>query len=237
MKIACPQCGADTQLQDPAGFVRCAFCGSSLVLDLGGIRPHLLCVPRHTPNDVLPLIRSWCDQRGVPVPSGLRPPQLVYRPFWRFPAGPLVAAWPTIEPRWSAVQVPQGAQRVFDPEAVRLGHVVEPTVAEAAMRQGEAAGDLLHLPFYDVQGSLGSHAFQLSVDACSGQVYPEPVLSARSNDGQGAFIATAALGFVLMFIEAVAIPHAGLAGVAVVATAAFVYWAMRGVRTEERGWA
>ena len=105
------------------------------------------------------------------------------------------------------------------------------------MRQGEAAGDLLHLPFYDVQGSLGSHALQLSVDACSGQVYPEPIMPARAHGGSDAFITTAALGFVLMFVEATAIPHAGVAGVAVAVTAAFVYWVLRGVRTGERGWA
>ncbi len=236
MNIACPQCGAHTALQDPAGFARCAFCGSSLVLDLGGVRPHLLCVPRHAAADALPLIRAWCDQRRVPVPSSFGPPQLVYRPFWRYPSGGLIPAWATIERRWRTILPPEGAQQVFAAESVRPGTVIEPTVAEAAVRPGEAAGDLIHLPFYDLAGVLYGRPIQLAIDACTGHIYPEPAPAAAAT-GPGASLVTVAAGFFLMFLEAVAIPHPAAAGAAISLTGVFVYWAMRGLSAGNRQWA
>ena len=241
MKLCCPQCNAEIQLRETTGFVVCAFCGTGLVLDLRGARPHLLCRVRHEPTEVTPLLRRWCDAQGLPPPSGVSPPQLAFYPFWRFaaPGGArLVPAWPALDPRWGEVAYPEAEQVIFDPAAVGTAHMIEGTVAETAARQrtfGEAAasltpGDLLHIPFYEVQAMIGGDQARIRVDACSGRVYPErlPAAAAVSEGRSGFSLAMAILGFLGMFVEAVLIPPAWLAALAVGLTALTLYMAILG---------
>jgi len=237
MRIPCPQCGGDVQVQETTGFVGCPFCGVSLFLDLTGVRPHMLLRARHGQADVLPLVRLWCDAHGLPAPSGVSIPCLVYRPFWRYVRSGrshLVPAWPTIEHRWAEVPVPDAAQHVFDPALIRMAEVVEPSVAEAAAR-GRAfeedgtvmsAGDLVHIPFYEVQAAVGSYRMQFSLEACSGRVFPDrmPPGARSAESRQAAGIAAAILGFLVMFLEAMLIPSAWLAVVVVALTVAALYW-------------
>jgi hypothetical protein len=237
VKVPCPQCGGEIRLQDTTGFVGCPFCGASLVLDLTGVRPHLLYRPRHSGGSVLPLLRRWCDAQGLPAPSLLSAPHLVYYPFWRFAApghARLTAAWPTLEARWADVPAPEGEQAVFDPTSLGGARVVEASLAEAAARvrtlgEGSGApGDLIHVPFYEMPVSIGGVQVRLSLEACSGHVYPERIPSeARGRSGRQAFSAwTAVLGFLAMVVEALLIPPAWLAAIVVALTAAAFYWAI-----------
>ncbi len=243
MILPCPQCGGEIHLQETTGFVGCAFCGTSLVLDLTGVRPHLLCRPRYGIAEILPLVRRWCATERLPPASQVSTPRLTFYPFWRYavPGRPrLVAAWPALEPRWSEITFPEAEQVIFDPSAVGTAHVVEPEVAEAAARHrafGEAAGslapgDLLHVPFYEVEGLLAGHKTRLCLDACSGRVYPDriPTAGAASGGRHGFGLAMAILVFLGMIVEAVLIPPVWLAALVVGLTALGLYWALVGDR-------
>lgn len=236
MKIPCPQCGGEVQLYETTGFVRCPFCSASLVLDLTGVRPHLLYRPRHGPADVAPLLRRWCDAQSLPAPSSVSAPHLTYQPFWRFTLQGrprLVPAWPALEARWADVPVPEGEQVVYDPAIVGTARLVEPSVAEAAARTrafgvgaaSTAMGDLVHVPFYEVQATIGGGQLAISVEACSGRVYPErtPPSAGSSAARQASALVTAVVGFVLMFLEATFIPPAWLAALGVALTAWVLY--------------
>ena len=193
--------------------------------------------PRHGQADVLPLVRRWCDAHNLLPPSGLSTPRLVYRPFWRYVTlgqTRLVPAWPTIEHRWAEVPVPNAAQVLFDASLVRGAEVVEPNVAEAAARSrafGEdaastAAGDLVHLPFFEAQARIESRELQIAMDACAGRVYPNRMPPGAQSHGtrQSFALPIAILGFLGMFSEAVLISPAWLAAVVVALTAVVLYW-------------
>jgi hypothetical protein len=241
VKIPCPQCGGEVQLHETSGFARCPFCGASLVLDLTGVRPHMLYCPRHGPADAAPLLRRWCDAQGLPTPSSVSAPHLTYRPFWRFAsqARPrLIPAWPALEARWADVPLPEGEQVVYDLAIVGTARLVEPSVAEAAARQrafgadagSTAAGDLVHVPFSEVQATIGGGRLATSVEACSGRVYPEriPLSAGASAARQASALTTAVVGFVIIFLEATFIPPAWLAAGAVGLTAVALYWTLIG---------
>jgi len=241
VKLPCPQCGGEIQLQETTGFVGCSFCGTRLVLDLTGVRPHLLCRPRHTPADVIPLLRRWCETEGLPAPTGLSHPRLVYYPFWRYAVpgrSRLVAAWPALESRWGDVAFPEAEQVIFDPAAVGTAQVIEVTVPEAAARHrafdeasaSTAPGDLLHVPFYEVQTLIGGYQTRVSLDACSGRVYPDrfPTAGPASGGRHGFGMAMAILGFLGMFVESVLVPPVWLAAVVVALTALALFWAIVG---------
>ncbi len=241
MKIPCPQCGGEVQLHETSGFVGCPFCGAALVLDLTGVRPHLLYRPRHGAADVPSLLRRWCDAQGLAPPSGLSSLQLVYRPFWRYlieGQARLVPAWPTLEGRWNDVPAPPAAQVIYDQAAVGPGRVVESSVPEGAARRralGEGAasigpGDLVHVPFYEGEVMIGSHPVQVSLEACAGRVYPGRIPQAVQAAGERrTFGPTAlALSFLALFLEALFIPPLGLAAVVVGLTALVLYWALVG---------
>jgi hypothetical protein len=196
--------------------------------------------PRHGPADVPPLLRRWCDTQGLPAPSGVSTPRLTYLPFWRFASHGhprLTPAWPALEACWAEVPLPDAEQVVYDPSIGGSARVVEATVAEAAARNRafgeiaarEAAGELVHVPFYEVQATIGTGRLAAWVEACSGRVYPVRVPPVTGRAARGAaVVATALGGFVVMFLEAMLIPPAWLAGPSVTLTAWLFYRAVIG---------
>lgn len=235
MRIPCPQCGGEVHLQEAGGFPACPFCGTRLYLDLCGVRPHLLYLPRHAAVNIPPLLRRWCDHQGLPPPSILSAPHLRYLPFWRYiqEGSPrLVPAWPTLESRWAAVQIPEGEQLFFDPALVERAEVVESGVAEEAarrrLRAGGAAkpGELVHVPFFEITMQIGNTRVGVSVEACSGRIYsslmPESILAERVS-GPGRPV-TMGVGFAVMLAGAVLSPSAWLAAAVLGLTGAVLYW-------------
>ena len=236
MKFPCPQCGGEILLQEAGAFPVCPFCAAGLVLDLGGVRPHLLYRPRHASADILPLLRRWCDRQGLPAPSIVSVPRLVYFPFWRYvSAGPprLIPAWSTLKPRWTDLKIPEAEQAFFDPALVERAEVVEATVPEAAAREragaesGAKPGDLLHVPFFEVGVKVGTTSVPASVEACSGQVYVDALPRTAAAAGAGPAVRLV-LGALLMVVEAALLPRAWVALPVVFVTAWLTYLAIRG---------
>jgi len=233
--IPCPQCGGDVRLQDTSGFVGCPYCRTSLVLDLSGVRPHLMYRPRHEPAAVLPLVRRWCDATRLPPPRLLTSPQLVYYPFWRFigPGRPrLVPGWPTLEARWTDYAAPEAEQVVYDPAALGGARLVEANVAETAARSGlpdtqdPRNGDLVHIPFYEVKARIGVERVSLCLDACAGRLLPDrrPGGEPRAPKTSAAVRGTAILAWLAMFLAAAAAPHGWVAAGAVALIGCLTYW-------------
>jgi hypothetical protein len=83
------------------------------------------------------------------------------------------------------------------------------------------AGSLVHLPFYDLEARVGTGVVQVSVDACSGYVYPQRIPPGSPGAGrtgpQGAWLAAVAV--LVMVAEAAAIRSPWLAGLTVAITA------------------
>jgi len=127
---------------------------------------------------------------------------------------------------------------IFDPSVVGTARLVEPSVAEVAARNrvyGEGAasasvGDLVHVPFYEVQATIGTGRLAVNVEACSGRVYPErmPPGVRASSAPQATTLTTGIVSFLVVFLEAVLIPPPWLAGAAVALTALALYWAIVG---------
>ncbi|HEX9899526.1 MAG TPA: hypothetical protein VGC81_09880 [Candidatus Methylomirabilis sp.] len=197
--------------------------------------------PRHGPADIPPLLRLWCDAQGLPAPSDISTPHLAYQPFWRFASQGrprLFPAWPALEARWTDLPTPDAEQVIFDPSIVGTARLVEPTVAEVAARNrvygggaaSAAAGDLVHVPFYEVQATVGTGRLAVNVEACSGRVYPErmPPEVRASSAPQATTLTTGIAGFLVVFLEAMLIPPVWLAGAAVGLTALALYWAIIG---------
>ena len=236
MKFPCPQCGGEILLQEAGGYPVCPFCAAGLVLDLGGVRPHLLYRPRYASADILPLLRRWCDRQGLPAPSLVSTPRLVYYPFWRYvSAGPprLIPAWSTLKPRWTDLKIPEAEQVFFDPALIEKAEVVEATLPEAAARvragaeSGAKPGDLLHAPFFEIGMKVGAATLPASVEACSGQVYVDALPRPAAAAGAGPAV-TLALGALVMVVEAAILSRAWAAVPVVFVTAWLTYLAIRG---------
>jgi hypothetical protein len=130
---------------------------------------------------------------------------------------------------------------IFDPWVVGTARLVEPTVAEVAARNrvhGEgaalaAAGDLVHVPFYEVQATVDARRLAVSVEACSGRVYPErmPPGVRASYGHQATTLSTRIVSFLVLLLEAMLIPPPWLASVAIGLTALALYWAIIGGET------
>jgi hypothetical protein len=181
VRVPCPQCGADIRLREAAGFPVCPYCSASLVLDRSGVRRHFLYRPRIRAAEVLPLVRRWADRQRLPAPSPIAPPRLIFRPFWRYAvrgAVRFVPAWETLSAHWDGLATPEAEQIFFDPEEVRGASLEEASVPEqsARRRQGlpdDRVGELVHLPFFELDAAAGSFRATLVLDACSGRIYTD----------------------------------------------------------------
>lgn len=232
MRVPCPQCGGQVELLEAAGFPACPYCGAGLVLDLGGVRPHFLYLPRVATDRLRPLVRRWAAREGYPRPGLLESARLVYHPFWRFAHRGrlrLVPAWPTLEAHWSDLSPPDAEQIFFAPERVAGADVVEPSVPEAAARRqapDEAAdrgGDLVHLPVFLVTVRLGDASVPLAVDACAGRVIAGwPALAAGARPDGNECARRLGLGGAAMLVQAAVLP-AVLALPALAITGVWVY--------------
>jgi hypothetical protein len=228
----CPQCGAQVRLQETTGFVRCPFCGTSLALELSGIRPHYVYRPRLRAADVLPLLRRFCDAQGLPAARLSGPPRLTYYPFWRYAAdgrARLVPAWPTIDSRWRDVAAPDAEQALFDPELVGDARLVEAAVEEPAARQvatATSAGELVHIAFYEVRAQVGATGLDAAVDACAGGVVAGEVPQVgRRGRGPEGWVPAAA--FLLMLAAGAWLPVWWLAAAAILPIAIALRWALK----------
>jgi hypothetical protein len=101
-----------------------------------------------------------------------------------------VPAWPTLDPAWDGLRLPDAEQVFFDATHVQGAEVVEASVPEASARTrafGEApvpAGDLVHLPFYEATIRLGGMGHTVGIEACSGAVV-SPGLDAAVDGKRG----------------------------------------------------
>ncbi|MFB3819380.1 MAG: hypothetical protein ACE147_17105 [Candidatus Methylomirabilales bacterium] len=234
MTLPCPQCGAEIRLQEASGLVRCPFCGTSLVLELTGARPHFLYLPRVRPAEMLPILRRLCDAHGLAAPAPLGAPRLMYYPFWRYAVSGrprLVPAWPTLDAGWGDVRAPDAEQRLFDPALLGTATLVEAQVEETAARRhlgaeaGSGAGDLVHLPFYEVAARSGRSRLRVSVDACSGEARAAGIPEERRRRPvAGGWLAVAAFG--LMLLAGALLPTWWLAAAAILPLALVLYWTL-----------
>jgi hypothetical protein len=134
--------------------------------------------------------------------------------------------------------MPEGEQVIYDPSIVGAARLVEQSVAETAARTrlfgasaaSVPAGDLVHVPFYDLEATIGAARVAASVEACSGRVYPERMpAGAKTSTARGVGAVTMVIGgFIFLFLEAMLIPPVWLAAGAVGLTALMLYWAVTG---------
>jgi len=227
--IPCPQCGGQVALLEAAGFPACPYCGAGLVLDLGGVRPHYLYLPRVEAGHLLSLLRRWAARGRRPTPRLVGPPCLVYHPFWRY-AGEgrprLVPAWPTLEPGWAELSPPDAEQCFFASDRVAGAEVVEPTVPEEAARRQVAGwpdgrpGELVHLPCFRLSVRLGGEPLSLWMEACTGALLGGPATAPAEGLRGAASARPLLLGGVLMLALAAVVP--GVAALPLLAATGFL---------------
>ena len=90
------------------------------------------------------------------------------------------------------------------------------------------AGDLVHVPFYEMQMSIGGGPLAISVEACSGRAYPERMLPGMWGGRDTGSLTTAVMGFIVMLLEAIFIPPVWLAAAVVTVSAVALYWSIVG---------
>jgi hypothetical protein len=238
----CPQCGAEVRLQETTGFVRCPYCGTSLALEATGVHRHHLYRPRLRPGDVLPLLRRFCDARGAAPPTLAASPRLTYYPFWRYAGaggGRLVPAWPTVDARWRDVTAPDAEQVLFDSTLIGPATLIEAAVEERAARarvspRGDGtAGDLVHVPFYDLEARVGTARIQLSLDACSGLALTGDVPTGPRARRSAETRWLPATAFALMVLLGALMPTWWLAATCIFPLAILLHWSLTAGRSAE----
>ncbi len=169
MRIACPQCGGESQPETVDEFVTCAFCGSSLFIDLEAVTPVFTFRPAIESERVSLHLKKDFERIAYGSAVVVEEVEALFAPFWTTAVnGPLQSACAAFP-----------AERIPPPAADRL-FFSPPEGPQAPLRMpvdvpppGGRAG-LLLVPFYAVRGRQGERRFLFYVNAVSGTVYGRP---------------------------------------------------------------
>jgi hypothetical protein len=171
MKVSCPQCGAENQLETPDDFVVCAFCHASLYIDLEAVTAVFTFAPQIESERVALYLKADFDKFGLGVAVAIRQVTPVYVPFWGDDrGGPLRRACS----RFAVERIPLPSatslffERRDDPQApLRLPVDLQPPDGRRPV--------LFIVPFYEVLVSHRERTHTFFVNAVSGGVAGRPL--------------------------------------------------------------
>jgi hypothetical protein len=249
MDITCTQCGAKVPIEHDSAFLRCPYCETALYVETDRTVKHFQMTAAVGEKDIVPLLQRKLAGFEINAPVSLGAVKPLWFPFWRLDAkmggAVMVPAAPAPLEDLASVKPPAGdlqlytereGERVVAPELLLEDAVVEGWKALGATEPLEfASASLVHLPLREVDYTCHNSRHRSVIEAVSGEVHADdwPAAPARKKDRVLGLIALAA--FAAFALEAALIPVLPLTLVAVVLTAAVVYFSALNV-LRQMGW-
>jgi hypothetical protein len=169
MKVACPQCGGETQVETPDSFISCSFCQASLFIDLESVTPVFTFSPEIESQRVPLYLKQDFDKVGIGQLLVIREVLPLYLPFWGETGQNLLRRASSIFPA-ERIPAPAGTRRCTDPDLPPSPEFALPPID---LQPPENKRQLFLVPFYDVRVSFRDHIRRFFVSAVSGNVYGE----------------------------------------------------------------
>ena len=169
MNFACPQCAARNETNIPEPFLRCAFCQSTLYVDLAAITPVFTIASQIESRQVGLYLRKDFERVGFQEPLAIKGVDTVYFPFWemrpeRLERGSFIFPLPR-------TTLPAGTRMYFQ------GPDMEMKTCIPIDTQPETEGKriLYYLPFFRAEVEYRENRYPFFVSAVNGDVFGEPL--------------------------------------------------------------
>ncbi|HLP59379.1 MAG TPA: PepSY domain-containing protein [Candidatus Deferrimicrobium sp.] len=172
MKLTCPQCSAESQVDIPDAFARCEFCKSTLYIDIDEITVVYSFTPTVETQQLGMFLKRDFDKTGFNEAIKIQGSMLYYFPFWQ------VGGSDKLEKACSRfpgeqTRIPAGEKIFFDPAGAREKNIetlsidTQPGIAKKR--------NLYYIPFYQVDIMFNRNKYTFYIDAVTGAVSGSPI--------------------------------------------------------------
>lgn len=178
MKISCPQCGAEYQLDEPDIYFSCPFCKNSLFIDLENIVSVYTFKSAIEPHQIGSYLKKDFEKMGFNENLDIIDSIPVYFPFWHIEGEKEVDSASSRFPRKRSGLLSSN-RTFFDARSVdyRIELIEIDTQPEDSRKRC-----LYYYPFFKVTVRFREKNFEFFVNAVSGEVFGEPIPFISGNE-------------------------------------------------------
>lgn len=178
MKISCPQCGADFQLDKPDAYISCHFCQNSLFIDLDDIFPVFAFKSVIEPHQIGAYLKKDFEKMGFNEELDIVDSIPVYFPFWQLEGESEVISASSRFPKNRTGLL--SANRIFF-DARTVDYRIE--LIEIDTQPEESQKRYLYFyPFFKVLVRFREKQYEFFVNAVSGEVFGDPIPFISGNE-------------------------------------------------------
>jgi len=209
MRIDCPSCSAQLELNPVDRFARCEYCDSFLRIDLGESLTKTTYQVSLSPSHIPSLLKRALLQHELNEDFRITKLALFYFPFWRFQwkhFSRYGIASSQVARNLKEFAFKTGTQEFFDPKSIENAEIIEPDIfLENALKsiddlpenadRNEMHPGLIYVPFYKVLFDYGSTNYHVWVAANQRQVIFEDIPASPALVMNQSFAITATIVF------------------------------------------
>jgi len=172
MKLTCPQCSANNQIDIPDAFAKCEACGSSLYIDIDEITVVYSYTPIIEAKQLDMHLKRDFEKIGFNESIEIRESLPAYFPFWHV-EGSRKLERASSQFQEVAIEIPSGEKVFFDaPSAVEKN--IE--LISIDTQPGESKKrTLYYVPFFQVDVLFNQKNYTFFINAVNGEVKGEPI--------------------------------------------------------------
>jgi hypothetical protein len=172
MKLKCPQCGSNNQIDIPDTFAKCQSCGSAIYIDIDEITVVYSFTPAINANNLNMHLKRDFEKIGFNEEVEIADALPVFFPFWQ------VEGSHTLERACSHfpednIKLPPGEKIFFD-SADANGKKIEIYSIDAQPEQDQKR-NLYYVPFFQVTVLFNRKKYSFFINAVSGEVNGDPI--------------------------------------------------------------
>ena len=172
MKLICPQCGANNQIEIPDAFARCEACGSSLYIDIDEITVVYSFTPAIEANQLDMYLKRDFEKTGFNESIEIRESLPAYFPFWNV-EGSRKLERASSQFQDETIEIPSG-EKVFFDSATAVEKNIE--IISIDTQPGESKKrTLYYVPFFKVDVLFNQTNYTFFINAVNGEVKGEPI--------------------------------------------------------------
>ncbi|HLP47242.1 MAG TPA: PepSY domain-containing protein [Candidatus Kapabacteria bacterium] len=200
MKLTCPQCSAENQVDIPDAFARCEFCKSTLYIDIDEITVVYSFTPIVQTQQLGMFLKRDFDKTGFNEAIKVQGSALYYFPFWQ------VGGSDKLEKACSRfpgeqIRIPAGEKIFFDPAGALEKNIETLSIdTQPGMAQKRT---LYYIPFYQVDIMFNRNKYTFYIDAVTGAVSGSPIPYFSAAATYKLFLIFMALFLLLLVINSV----------------------------------
>ena len=172
MKLICPQCSANNQIEIPDAFAKCEACESSLYIDIDEITVVYSFTPAIESDKLIMYLKRDFEKTGFNEKIEIRNAAPAYFPFWHVEGSrKLERAGSHFQEE--TIEIPSGEKVFFDSSGVVEKNIeiidIDTQPKESKKRT------LYYVPFFQVDLLFNRENYSFFINAVNGEVKGDPI--------------------------------------------------------------